>query len=108
MVECWQLTLFYFRVCLSVLLSIATYCVWHMHDFCIPGVIVWSWIGMVTRLAHPSDHLMEQYGGDIVILESFMYAICCLIGILTCGSLPLVVIKVIRALCTITVVELDQ
>jgi hypothetical protein len=63
-------------------------------------------IGIASRLSHPSDKLLEDYG-DMPI-HAIRYSCWFFAGIIGALMIPMAIIQVCRRFCTINVVQLDD
>jgi hypothetical protein len=75
-------------------------------NFIVPIVILWSYISMVTRLLHPSEKLMEDYGAMVV--SAVRQSLYFFIGILSCLLGPRILIWFCNEYCTIRIIHFND
>jgi hypothetical protein len=95
-------------VALALLLPLATFLLW-VHaatDYCIPSVIIYSYIGIAWRLQHPSDSLVNEYGETLI----HMVRLTCYIfaGVVTGLMLPRMLISIGHRFLTIQVITMQE
>ena len=95
-------------VAMGILLPVACFFMLQMdgHNLIIPVVILWSYVGMATRLQNPSDKLVDDYGEMVVsaVLQSLYF----FIGIVSSLLGPRIIIWVCNEHCTIRVINFDD
>jgi benzodiazapine receptor len=94
-------------VCLALLVPVALLSMacptWK--DFCFPMVILWTFIGILCQLEHPSDAMLDMFGE--LIIRALRVVLYFFIGTVCCSVIPNLVIYLSREWCTINVVELE-
>lgn len=92
-------------VALAVLMPMACHFLWQQEtNFVIPGVIIWSYFGIWSRLRHPSDQLETDYGQVVV---GAVRQACLILACLLCSLIgPQLVIWACQTFFTIRVVQL--
>ena len=95
-------------VAMGILLPVACFFMLRAEapNFIVPGVILWSYVGIVTRLLHPSDKLMEDYGEMVV--SAVRQSLYFFIGIVSCLLGPRVMVWICNEYCTIRVINLNE
>ncbi|KAI2512544.1 hypothetical protein MHU86_1763 [Fragilaria crotonensis] len=95
-------------VAMGILLPVACFFMLRAEgpNFIVPGVILWSYVGMVTRLLHPSDKLLEDYGGMVV--SAVRQSLYFFIGIVSFLLGPRIMVWFCNEYCTIRVINFNE
>ena len=95
-------------VAMGILLPVACFFMLRTEgpNFIIPGVILWSYVGMLTRLLDPSDKLMKDYG-DMVV-NAVRQSLYFFVGTVSLVLGPRVLIWICNEYFTIRVLDLNR
>lgn len=95
-------------VAMGILLPVACFFMLRTEgpNFIVPGVILWSYVGMVTRLLNPSDKLQEDYGGMVV--SAVRQSLYFFIGIVSSLLGPRIMVWFCNEYCTIRVINFND